>query len=77
MGYRSLSSQGPGLLLAALPFANAALYHQTIQTESGPVYGYPEFNSTPAGGLTNWENIAVWKGIPFAATTGGEVRLPT
>lgn len=62
------------LLSLGLPvLASAALYDQIIETETGPVYGYPAFNSTPTDGLTNWEDIAVWKGIPFAADTSGEV----
>lgn len=62
-----------GVLLGLPVLANAALYNQIVQTETGPVYGYPAFNSTPSGGLTNWKDIAVWKGIPFAATTANEV----
>lgn len=73
MDRTSSVTRGFCLLLSAPTLAQAALFHQTIQTESGPVYGYPEFNSTPAGNLTNWQDIAVWKGIPFAASTAGEV----
>ncbi|KAL3478530.1 Alpha/Beta hydrolase protein [Aspergillus californicus] len=62
-------------ILAFTPFASAALYDQVIQTPVGPVQGYPAFNSTPTGGLTNWKDITVWKGIPFAASTGGENRF--
>lgn len=72
-GMAPLQCAGP-ILVGLLGVANAALYNQVIQTKSGPVRGYPAFNSTPIGGLTNWKDIAVWKGIPFAATTGGEVR---
>lgn len=73
----NILSRGKGCILLGLPaLANAALYHQVIQTESGPVYGYPEFNSTFTGNLTNWKDIAVWKGIPFAADTSGEVSFP-
>lgn len=65
------------MVLLGLPaLASAALYNQVLQTESGPVYGYPAFNSTPSGNLTNWKDIAVWKGIPFAANTSGEVSFP-
>lgn len=74
MGLQTLFSRGTGSVLLGLPLlANAALYDQVIQTESGPVYGYPAFNTTPTDGLTNWKDIAVWKGIPFAASTAGEV----
>lgn len=67
-------SRATGTVLLGLPLlASASLYEQVIQTESGPVYGYPAFNTTPSGGLTNWQDIAVWKGIPFASSTAGQV----
>ncbi|KAJ5953543.1 carboxylesterase [Penicillium verhagenii] len=56
------------------PVASAALYDTVIETKYGSVQGYPAFNSTNTGNLTNWKDITVWKGIPFAATTGGENR---
>jgi carboxylesterase 2 len=63
-------------LLLLLCQADAALYDQVIETTHGSVVGYQAFNSSPAGvGLSNWENIAVWKGIPFAANTSGENRF--
>ncbi|RAL11803.1 alpha/beta-hydrolase [Aspergillus homomorphus CBS 101889] len=37
-------------------------------------FGIPVFNSTNTGNLTHWIDITVWKGIPFAATTGGQNR---
>ncbi|OJJ47559.1 hypothetical protein ASPZODRAFT_131087 [Penicilliopsis zonata CBS 506.65] len=56
--------------------AEAALYNTVLETNSGPVVGYRAFNSSPAGiGLDNWENIAVWKGIPFAQDTSGSNRF--
>lgn len=61
--------------LAGLPFTQAALYGSTIQTDSGMVQGYPAFNSTPTGNLTKWQDITVWKGIPFAASTAGQNRF--
>ncbi|KAH7175208.1 Alpha/Beta hydrolase protein [Dactylonectria macrodidyma] len=68
-----------GVLLACLLSqptpANAALYGGGIRTKyGGSVQGYPAFSTTPAGNLTNWKNIAVWKGIPYAATTAGRNR---
>lgn len=54
--------------------ASAALYDTVIETQYGLIQGYPAFNSTPAGNLTNWKEITVWKNIPFAATTGGQNR---
>ncbi|GKT56845.1 carboxylesterase protein [Colletotrichum tofieldiae] len=65
-----------GAAAGLLRAANAALYDSIIQTQHGPVQGYPTFDSAPANmSLTNWENITVWKGIPFAATTAGENRF--
>lgn len=62
--------------LALLPAAQAALYNTVIQTPNGPVQGYPAFNSSPTNmNLTNWRNVAVWKGIPFAADTSGANRF--
>lgn len=62
------------LLAASGTLTSAALYDHTISTKYGEIQGYPSFNSTPKGNLTNWQNIAVWKGIPFAASTAGENR---
>ncbi len=62
------------LLSSSLRSVDAALYDQVVHTRYGDVVGYPAFNSSPAGNLSNWQNIAVWKGIPFAATTGGSNR---
>lgn len=58
-----------------VPAASAALYDTVIQSKNGPVQGYAAFNSTPTGNLTHWEDITVWKGIPFAATTAGQNRF--
>ncbi|KAL1606445.1 hypothetical protein SLS60_003849 [Paraconiothyrium brasiliense] len=56
--------------------AQAALYESVLQTPQGPVQGYPAFNSSPANmNLTNWKDVTVWKGIPFAADTSGENRF--
>ncbi|KAH8895939.1 alpha/beta-hydrolase [Thozetella sp. PMI_491] len=56
--------------------AHAALYDGVIQTLSGPVQGYPAFNSSPANmNLTHWRDVTVWKGIPFAANTAGQNRF--
>ncbi|KAJ5927882.1 carboxylesterase [Penicillium verhagenii] len=62
------------LAMGLAPVASAALYDTVIETKYGSVQGYPAFNSTNTGNLTNWKDITVWKGIPFAATTGGENR---
>ena len=67
-------SVSAALLVYGTTFANAALYNQTIRTRYGEIQGYPAFNSTPLGNLTNWEDVAVWKGIPYAASTSGSNR---
>ncbi|KAF7932824.1 uncharacterized protein EAE98_004123 [Botrytis deweyae] len=54
--------------------ASAQLYNQVIQTNYGPVQGIPAFNSSPNGNISNWEDITVWKGIPYGADTSGENR---
>ncbi|KAJ5798656.1 uncharacterized protein N7503_006161 [Penicillium pulvis] len=61
-------------LCSLAPFVSGALYDTVIETKYGSVQGYPAFNSTSTGNLTHWKDIAVWKGIPFAATTGGQNR---
>lgn len=74
MTLNTLFLRATGCVLLGLPIlASASLYEKVVQTESGPVYGYPAFNTTPSDDLTNWKEIAVWKGIKFAADTGGEV----
>ena len=62
------------LLCGLSPLVSAALYDSVIHTKYGAVQGYPAFNKTNTGNLTHWKDISVWKGIPFAATTGGENR---
>lgn len=75
MDRSNLSKLAAALVSVGLvPAASAALYDTIIQTNYGPVQGYPAFNSTPAGNLTHWKDITVWKGIPFAATTAGQNR---
>lgn len=61
-------------LLCQIEQATAALYNTVIQTTNGPIQGVPAFNSSPVGNLTQWKDITVFKGIPFAATTGGDNR---
>ncbi|KAB8067029.1 hypothetical protein BDV29DRAFT_163907 [Aspergillus leporis] len=61
-------------LLSQASSSSAALYDQVIQTQYGPVQGYAAFDSEPSGNLTNWQDITVWKGIPFAASTAGQNR---
>lgn len=68
-----LISQFAASALLAPP-VDAALYDKVIPTLQGDVVGYRAFNSSPAGNLTNWQAITVWKGIPFAADTSGENR---
>lgn len=65
-----------GLLALSLASgAHAALYDVAIETAKGLVQGYPAFNSSPKVNLSNWQDVTVWKGIPFAATTGGPNRF--
>lgn len=75
VGQSFLSSACSVVLLTASPVVNAALFGTKIQTKYGSVVGYPAFNSSPAANLTQWQNIAVWKGIPFAASTAGQNRF--
>lgn len=58
--------------LAAL--ANAALYKQVVTTKYGPLQGYPALSGNIRG-IQNWQDISVWKGIPFAASAGGTNRF--
>jgi len=61
--------------LSVLSGVNAALYDQTVKTQYGDIVGYPAFNSSPSGyNWTNWQDISVFKGVPFAATTAGSNR---
>ncbi|PYH35329.1 carboxylesterase [Aspergillus neoniger CBS 115656] len=61
-------------LLGLASASSAVLYETKIETNYGSVQGYPAFNSSNTGNLTHWKEITVWKGIPFAATTGGTNR---
>jgi carboxylesterase 2 len=61
-------------LLCHIERSAAALYNTVIQTNYGPVQGVKAFNSTPNGNLSNWEDITVWKGIPYGADTSGANR---
>ncbi|CAG8071514.1 unnamed protein product [Penicillium nalgiovense] len=71
LSYRSIALAA---LLSQASSSSAALYDQVIQTQYGPVQGYAAFDSEPTGNLTNWQDITVWKGIPFAASTAGQNR---
>ncbi|RAK89654.1 carboxylesterase [Aspergillus costaricaensis CBS 115574] len=68
------STRGLSVLSLLAP-ASATLYDQTIQLSQGKVQGAAAFNESSAPSyITNWKDIAFWKGIPYAATTGGENR---
>jgi carboxylesterase 2 len=56
-----------GAILQSVKVAAGSLWQQTIPTEYGLVRGYPAFNQTDIP-------VTAWKGLPFAATTGGENR---
>ena len=62
----------PALLLPAL--ASAALYNTTVHTQYGDIVGYPAFTNATEQNLTNWRDITIFKGIPFAADTSGQNR---
>lgn len=51
------------------------LYNQTIQTSYGPVQGVPALNATCCSAIQGYENVTVWRGIPYAADTGGNNRF--
>ena len=69
------STQYFGLALAGLlPSSLGYLYDAPVTIADGKVQGYRALNSSTASNLTNWQSIAVWKGIPFAASTAGKNR---
>jgi carboxylesterase 2 len=51
-----------------------SLSNKIIQTTNGPVKGTQAFSSEPTFNLPNWQNITVWKGIPYGASTAYENR---
>jgi carboxylesterase 2 len=61
--------------LAPAWLASAALYNQVIDTTYGAVQGIAAFASQPSTNISNWADITVWKGIPFAADTSGLNRF--
>lgn len=67
------------LLRAAMAAALAApayaqLYKEVIQIADGKVQGFQALNNTTPSNLLNYKDITVWKGIPYAADTGGQNR---
>lgn len=69
------TSASLAVLAGAADLVSAALYDSVIQTTFGPVQGFPAFNSSPYGvNIQNWQDVASWKGIPFAASTAGNNR---
>lgn len=60
------------IVLGQTSLALAALYDTTIKTAYGTVKGMAAFDSAPDPNISNWNEITVWKGIPFAADTSGE-----
>lgn len=65
-----------GASVLSLPVvANAALYDHTIEIPQGKVKGVAAFNESNAPSyMSNWKDISVWRGIPYAASTGGKNR---
>ncbi|KAF7885009.1 hypothetical protein EAF00_010827 [Botryotinia globosa] len=63
-------------LCRAIPTHWTCVSTRPSSWRSGPVQGYAAFNGSPTGvNLEHWKDIAVWKGIPFAASTGGNNRF--
>lgn len=62
-------------VLTSVSATNAYLYNQTIQTKYGAVKGVPALNATCCSYLNGYESVTVWRGIPFAADTGGQNRF--
>ncbi|KAF9693563.1 hypothetical protein EKO04_008103 [Ascochyta lentis] len=60
--------------LAPASLVWAALYNQVIDTVYGPVQGIAAFDAQPNTNISNWRDVTVWKGIPFAANTAGQNR---
>ncbi|OJD32179.1 carboxylesterase [Diplodia corticola] len=74
---KSSPSFRAGAVRAVLAYTSAAsayLYNTTINTQYGAVQGIPALNATCCSYLDGWESVTVWKGIPFAANTGGANR---
>ncbi|KAF2251225.1 alpha/beta-hydrolase [Trematosphaeria pertusa] len=63
-----------GGIVAFASLAKGALYNQVISTKYGDVQGYPAFNGSTQG-IDNWQDITVWKGIPYAASTAVSNRF--
>ena len=64
-----MRNQHPSRWLGAVAFLSlqipsvvGQLYNTVIKTAYGSVKGVRAFNSTPAGNITNWQDITVWKG---------------
>lgn len=71
-----MKSQTSAAVALLTPVVSGALYDQVISTASGPVQGAAAFDAAPVNmSFTNWADIAVWKGIPFAADTSGNNRF--
>ncbi|KAF2667465.1 alpha/beta-hydrolase [Microthyrium microscopicum] len=51
------------------------LWETTIRTNSGPVRGVQAFPTKPAFNISSWQDITVWKGIPYGASTAYENRF--
>jgi carboxylesterase 2 len=61
--------------LAQVSGVFASLAGTVLTTPNGPVQGIAAFNSTTGVNITNWQNVTVWKGLSYAATTAGTNRF--
>jgi carboxylesterase 2 len=74
-GLQLSSLEAAAMLASLLPsVANAALYDTVIETQYGNLTGAMAFDATTGARFSNWKDVSVWKGIPFAASTAGENR---
>jgi carboxylesterase 2 len=55
--------------IALFDTTEAALYDNPSKIKDGYVQGYPALNDSTVTKFSNWQDVTVWKGIPFAAST--------
>lgn len=62
------------MALTLMSSTEAQLYKAPVQIETGLVQGYQALNSSTSSNFSNYQDITVWRGVPFAASTAGENR---